>query len=291
MIIDKLIKHEEFTDIEKSIADYLLRNGYEVKNMSISSLAQVTYSSTSTITRFCHKLGLDGYKKFQILCNSEYEAYAKNGVVNVNYPFTGEDSYEQIAKQLERLNQETIAKTISCFNYNQFHRIVRRMDKADMINIFSVGTSVTVAMEFQQKMLRFGKIVNLTQEACFLPGYALAGTENTVNLVISLSGENRDVVESLHLLKKQGRYTVGITSTPNSTVARECKEVILVDIEENNSYEAKIDTFAIYSAFHFVLDCLFSFLYQYNYDSNTKITKEKAYMIERNKNRGDDDGI
>lgn len=239
MIIDKLIKHEEFTDIEKSIADYLLRNGYEVKNMSISSLAQVTYSSTSTITRFCHKLGLDGYKKFQILFNSEYEAYAKNGVVNVNYPFTGEDSYEQIAKQLERLNQETIAKTISCFNYNQFHRIVRRMDKSDMINIFSVGTSVTVAMEFQQKMLRFGKIVNLTQEACFLPGYALAGTENTVNLVISLSGENRDVVESLHLLKKQGRYTVGITSTPNSTVARECKEVILVDIEENNSYEAK----------------------------------------------------
>lgn len=64
-----------------------------------------------------------------------------------------------------------------------------------------------------------------------------------------------------------------------------------MDIEENNSYEAKIDTFAIYSAFHFVLDCLFSFLYQYNYDSNTKITKEKAYMIERNKNRGDDDGI
>lgn len=263
MIIERIIKQEEFTDVEKSIADYLLKNGYEVKNMSISSLAQVTYSSTSTITRFCHKLGLDGYKKFQILFNSEYEAYEKKGLVNVNYPFTGEDSYEQIAKQLERLNQETIAKTISCFNYNQLNRIVRRMDKADMINIFSVGTSVTVAMEFQQKMLRFGKIVNLTQQACFLPGYALAGTENTVNLVISLSGENRDVVEGLNLLKEQGRYTVGMTSTPNSTVARECKEVILVDIEENNSYEAKIDTFAIYSAFHFVLDCLFSFLYKY----------------------------
>ena len=34
-----------------------------------------------------------------------------------------------------------------------------------------------------------------------------------------------------------------------------------------------------------------SFLYKYNFDSNTKITKEKAYMIERNKNRGDDDGF
>lgn len=280
MIIEKLIKQEDFTDIEKSISNYLLQNGYDVKNMSISALAQVTYSSTSTITRFCHKLGLDGYKKFQILFNTEYEAYEKNGAVNVNYPFTRQDSYEQIAKQLEKLNQETIAKTISCFNYNQFHRIVRRMDKADMINIFSVGTSVTVAMEFQQKMLRVGKIVNLTQETCLLPGYAMAGTDNTLNLLISQSGENRDVVQNLNLLKKLGRYTVGITATPNSSIARLCQEVILLDIEENNSYEAKIDTFAIYSAFHFVLDCLFSFLYQYNFDSNTKITKEKAYIVE-----------
>lgn len=37
MIIERIIKQEEFTDVEKSIADYLLKNGYEVKNMSISS--------------------------------------------------------------------------------------------------------------------------------------------------------------------------------------------------------------------------------------------------------------
>jgi len=286
MIIEKLIRQEMFTEVEKNVANYLLKNGYDVKNMSISSLARATYSSSATITRFCHRLGLDGYKKFQILFNLEYEAYEKNGVVNVNYPFTKEDSYEQIAKQLERLNRETITKTISCFDYSQFNRIVRRMNNADMINIFSVGTSATLAMEFQQKMLRFGKIVNLTQAACFLPGYALASTYDTVNLVISQSGENRDVIESLNLLNKQGYYTVGITATPNSTVARLCKEVIIVGIEENNSYEAKIDTFAIYSAFHFILDCLFSFLYQYNFDINSKNTREKACMIEKSKRQG-----
>lgn len=31
MIIERIIKQEEFTDVEKSIADYLLKNGYEVK--------------------------------------------------------------------------------------------------------------------------------------------------------------------------------------------------------------------------------------------------------------------
>lgn len=288
MIIEKLIKQEGFTDVEKNIANYLLQHGYDVKSMSISSLAQATYSSTSTLTRFCHKLGLEGYRKFQILFHSEYEEFVKKGVVNPNYPFTGENSYEQIAKQLERLTQKTIAKTISYFDYNQFHRIVKKMNSADMINIFTVGTSVAVAMEFQQKMLRLGKIVNLTQGACFFPGYVLAGTKNTVNLAISQSGENRDVVESLRLLRKHSRYTVGITATKNSTVARLCEEVILVDIEEDNSYQEKIDTFTIYTAFHFVLDCLFSFLYQKNFDSNTRITKERAYAIEQIKNRGDE---
>lgn len=172
---------------------------------------------------------------------------------------------------------------MSGFDYNQLHRIVQRMSRADMINVFSVGTSATVALEFQQKMLRFGKIVNLTMSSCFLPGYALTATEHTVNLAISQSGENRDVVESLKLLKKNKRYCIGITATPDSSVAKMCQEVILVNIQEQYSYEEKIDTFAVYSAFHFILDCMFSFLYQLDYESNEKETKEKAYFIKESK--------
>ena len=283
MIIEKLMKQADFTDVEKSIAAYLMKNGFDVKNMSIQSLARATFSSPSTITRFCRKLGLDGYKKFQILFYSEYEVFANQGVVDANYPFSGNDSFEQIARKLAKLNNETIRKTVSGFDYNQLHRIVQRMSRADMINIFSVGTSATVALEFQEKMLRFSKIVNLTMSSCFLPGYALTATEHTVNLAISQSGENRDVVESLKLLKKNKRYCVGITATPDSSVAKMCQEVILVDIQEQDSYEEKIDTFAVYSAFHFILDCMFSFLYQLDYESNEKETKEKAYFIKESK--------
>ena len=38
-----------------------------------------------------------------------------------------------------------------------------------------------------------------------------------------------------------------------------------------------------YSAFHFILDCMFSFLYQLDYESNEKETKEKAYFIKESK--------
>ena len=124
MIIEKLMKQTDFTKVEKSIADYLMKNGFDVKNMSIQTLAHETFTSPSTITRFCKKLGLDGYKKFQILFYSEYEVYASQGAVDANYPFSGSDSFEQIARKLAKLNHDTINKAMSGFDYNQFQRIV-----------------------------------------------------------------------------------------------------------------------------------------------------------------------
>lgn len=102
------MKQTDFTKVEKSIADYLMKNGFDVKNMSIQTLAHETFTSPSTITRFCKKLGLDGYKKFQILFYSEYEVYASQGAVDANYPFSGSDSFEQIARKLAKLNHDTM---------------------------------------------------------------------------------------------------------------------------------------------------------------------------------------
>lgn len=65
--------------------------------------------------------------------------------------------------------------------------------------------------------------------------------------------------------------------TPESTVARMCQEVILVDVQEQGSYEEKIDTFAVYSAFHFILDCMFSFLYQLDFESNKRDTRKSIF--------------
>ena len=48
MIIEKLMKQTDFTKVEKSIADYLMKNGFDVKNMSIQTLAHETFTSPST---------------------------------------------------------------------------------------------------------------------------------------------------------------------------------------------------------------------------------------------------
>ena len=45
----------------------------------------------------------------------------------------------------------------------------------------------------------------------------------------------------------------------------------------------KIDSYAAYDGFHFVLDCLYSFLVRLDYDNNIQRLKENADTINKNK--------
>ena len=46
-----------FSELEKKIADYLIEHKEDVIHMNLKELAEATYTSTATISRFCKKLG------------------------------------------------------------------------------------------------------------------------------------------------------------------------------------------------------------------------------------------
>ncbi|MBQ9617813.1 MAG: MurR/RpiR family transcriptional regulator, partial [Oscillibacter sp.] len=55
-----------FTDTESKIADYVLEHRCRIRGMSAEALAKVTFSSKASIIRLCRKVGLSGYREFQI---------------------------------------------------------------------------------------------------------------------------------------------------------------------------------------------------------------------------------
>ena len=56
-LLYKLEYQDNFTDLEKGIANYILDH---------TDLAEITYTSPSTISRFCKKLGEKSYNDFRI---------------------------------------------------------------------------------------------------------------------------------------------------------------------------------------------------------------------------------
>lgn len=53
----KLQYKKGFSNIEKEIADYIIEHKETIGDMRLVELAEATYTSTATISRFCRKLG------------------------------------------------------------------------------------------------------------------------------------------------------------------------------------------------------------------------------------------
>lgn len=65
MIIEERLKMQEgFSDVEKAIANYILGRGEKLKNESARYVARQVYTSASSVTRLCQRLGLTDIRIF-----------------------------------------------------------------------------------------------------------------------------------------------------------------------------------------------------------------------------------
>ena len=64
-----LIRLKEYVNYastaESNLAHYITEDPQAVIGKSIHELARLTYTSPSTIVRFCRKMGFQGYREFQ----------------------------------------------------------------------------------------------------------------------------------------------------------------------------------------------------------------------------------
>lgn len=66
LMINKLKSFENLSEAEKSVAEKILELQDCIEDVFIRELAQKSFTSTSAITRLCHKLGFNGYHDFKI---------------------------------------------------------------------------------------------------------------------------------------------------------------------------------------------------------------------------------
>ena len=65
-ILERLRAKVGFTSTEIKIADYVLGHYHQVRGLSANALAKETFSSNASVIRMCRKIGLSGYREFQI---------------------------------------------------------------------------------------------------------------------------------------------------------------------------------------------------------------------------------
>lgn len=61
-----LERKEGFTNSERQIADYILKNPTKIQNLTATELGSNSYTSKATVLRLCQKLDLSGYSDLRM---------------------------------------------------------------------------------------------------------------------------------------------------------------------------------------------------------------------------------
>lgn len=281
-IILALNKQDNFNPTEQFIADFILKNPQAILEISIQELAQMTFSSTSSIVRLCRKIGLKGFSDFKIQLSAQLQIKPTDIIeVNPNFPFSENDTYEDISKKLSGLYIDSITQTSLLYTNELLEKAVTMLIQAKQIGLFSYGDTTVPALNFQNKMMKIGFNIQMPN----LPGENrhLASNFSSEDCVIllSYSGESKNSYRIAKILKEQQVPLIVVTAYPESHIGRLADFILPVSVSESQTI--KLSTFASQIGIDYALNNLFSCLFVSNYDINLKkrITSEEYFLNDR----------
>lgn len=285
MLIHRIEK-THFSESEAIIIDYILKNGDQIKNMTISQIAKVTYTSAPLLIRIAKKLGYPGWNAFKEAYLKELEYLYANRKIDASIPFIVSDDIMTIAQNISLLEVETIQDTLALLKHDDLQKAMQLIRHCKSIDIYAVSTYIYLAETFRQKMQRIQKNVNL----CRLTGDAkiqvAMSTNQTCAILISYSGRTQFIIEAAKKLKNKGTSIIAITSIADNELSHLADVTLRMSSRE--MIHTKIGDFASTQSVKCLLDilysCIFSIDYQHNLDYCIKIAKEidKANNIEEN---------
>ncbi len=265
-----------FSNSEKNIARYILNHGETVLNLSIKQLAKNTYTSPATIVRLCHKLGLEGYQDFKIKFSAELQ-YDNKNLIDVNFPFSKDDSTWQIVNKIAQLHQEALQDTLNLIDIDNLDQIVALVDQAKKIYLFGFGNSLLVGLDFQHKMMRINKLVEIRPNSGEQGFLSYTCTTEDIAIIISYSGETNELIDIAKSLKRRHIKVVAITSIGDNRLSKYSD--YLINTGSREKIFSKIAPYASKTSISYILDLIFSCLFKLNYDQNIeeKLNNDKMF--------------
>lgn len=273
-LLMQLSEMQHFTPNEQSIASYILRQRERMLHCNIQELAQVTYTSHSAINRLTRKLGMTGYKEFIITLAREFQQSTQNGSnpVDANYPFGVGESTLQVAAEIAVLMKETISKNAAILDEGLLTQTALLLNQADRVFIYALGDSQIRAKSFQNKLFKLNKYAIIATELSEWAHHTINVTSKDCALFLTYHGKSLSYIKAARHFKREGIPFVTITATPQSELAK--WSTLCLQVANDEEKFAKIGTFSSQIALEYVLNVLFSCIYNMDYAKNKQTAKE-----------------
>ncbi len=201
--MDKIFSYEqlrELNELEVMIYNYVVSHSEEVVGITIRDLAARLHVSSTTILRFCSKVGCEGYSEFK-------------------YRFK---EYLEKAKHDDAMNDYTMLQDFfKKIENNDFHEEIRKTAEIvcskESIIFIGMGTSGTMGKYGARYLSNLGKNAFCIDD----PFYPVVDGDyaEMVVIALSVSGEQRFLYKQIDGFKKGKATIISITNTKQCTLA------------------------------------------------------------------------
>ena len=205
-----------FTNTERKLAEYILKNKDEVISLSAQDLSDKADISPAAVVRFSKTLGYKGFTALKVDLAKDRDEKENDTSVLINE----DDTIKDIIRKVKVSNISSIEETIELMNIDTIKNAIEAIIKAKRIYLFGIGASGLVAMDLQQKLLRINKSTLYQMDPHAQISSAVHIEKGDIAIGISYSGETKEVNFPLKLAKENGAETIAITRYNKNSLSK-----------------------------------------------------------------------
>jgi len=207
--------YSDFTNAEKRISDFILKDPSKVIHLSIQELAKESGVSESSIVKFCRKLGYTGYTDFKI-------ALAQNVVLQKEYIYEGVEIEKGVPEIIDKVFNAAIrslSDSLKILNPAEVEKAADSIIRAKKVALYGVGTSAPIAEIMCHRLLYIGINSVFFPDPHLQVAVALTLNSEDVAVAICHSGRTEDTLRAVKAAKKQKAKIICITNYADSPIA------------------------------------------------------------------------
>lgn len=207
---------------EQRIADCILADVKWAASATSAELARQSQASEATVTRLCHKLGFESYRKFQLALARDVMEQQE---AEKSHAAAQPDRMRSILQKFLVNKQEEVRAALACLN------------AAHVVEVAAASHNLSIALEASVKFGSLGKRCVASAIPEKTRAFAATLTKNDLLLVISGTGRNPALEEVAWLARENGAAILLITSDRHSPLAQQADHVLLASNREQRLIE------------------------------------------------------
>ena len=203
------------TVTDEKLVNFINENFDRIRSLNSSQMAQEADVSQSSVIKFSQKLGYPSYKRMILDLSSDQPDDLLDDILDFK------ESTPATMAKLSKLFENCFEITSSLNPAILFEKAAKLIIYAPMVSVYSYSSRQTYLAHYLfYDLLRIGIPCQWTDNYTQIVSQTLISKPNDVVIILSKSGETREMLNTAKIIKQNGGKVISLTRTQKNSLAK-----------------------------------------------------------------------